>query len=240
MGTPGTQEKRQPYLGLYASDTWKMKPRFTLSYGLRWEPFFPLINDDGSSIHFDSNAARKGVRTTRFSNAPSGVFFDGDSGFPHLTGLNKQWANFSPRLGLAWDVKGDGRTSLRASAGSFYDYPPIYYQIGLANSPPWNPRITRNNVSLDNPWAQEPGGDPFPIPYGKYVESNVPWPAYALVTAADYDTPNMTVLQWNLSLQKQIGMDWLVSATYLGNETTHLWNMQHINPAVLPASGGRH
>ena len=53
----------------------------------------------------------------------------------------------------------------------------------------------------------------------------------------DYDTPNMQVAQWNLAIQKQIGADWLVSASYLGNHTTHLWSNQQINPAVFLGLG---
>src|SRR6266566_1745639 len=69
--------------------------------------------------------------------------------------------------------------------------------------------------------------------YGLKVSRDAPWPLYALVNAMDYDAPNMQVTQWNLSLQKQVGTDWLVSASYLGNETTHLFSTQHINPGVF-------
>jgi hypothetical protein len=47
----------------------------------------------------------------------------------------------------------------------------------------------------------------------------------------------MQVSQWNLSLQKQLGTDWLVSASYLGNATTHLWTSKYINPAVFLGLG---
>ena len=50
----------------------------------------------------------------------------------------------------------------------------------------------------------------------------------------DYDTPNMRVGQWNLSIQKQVGADWLVSASYLGNATRHLWTTQPLNNCHLP------
>ena len=69
------------------------------------------------------------------------------------------------------------------------------------------------------------------------MSRDVPWPLYALVNAMDYNAPNMQVTQWNLSLQKQVGTDWLVSASYLGNETTHLFSTQHINPAVFIPGG---
>ena len=53
----------------------------------------------------------------------------------------------------------------------------------------------------------------------------------------DYNSPNMQVTQWNLSLQRQIGLDWLASASYLGNHTIHFWSTQPINPAVFIPGG---
>jgi hypothetical protein len=103
----------------------------------------------------------------------------------------------------------------------------------MSYSPPWNPRILLNNVRLDDPWASYPGGEPFPIAHGKDISHDVAFPPYSVVTDMDYNTPNMRVSQWNLAIQKQIGSDWLVSASYLGSDTTHLWSMPQINPAVF-------
>ena len=59
-----------------------------------------------------------------FLNAPAGLIYPGDAGFPDgQTGLNKQWLNFSPRVGVAWDVHGDGRMAVRSSYGMGYDFP---------------------------------------------------------------------------------------------------------------------
>jgi len=237
MGTSTDQAKRSKYFGVYAADTWKLNQKLTLNYGLRWEPYFPMLNLDGSSVHFDINAFRNGIKTNRFTNAPPGLSFDGDPGFPTNTGMYNKWWNFSPRLGFAWDVKGDGRTSVRASTGTFYDFPSTRNMTGLTNLPPWNFRYIRNNVSLENPWANEPGGDPFPLAHGRSVSKDVAWPLYGLEAAVDYNTPNMQVSQWNLSLQKQVGADWLVSASYLGNHTIHLWSIQPFNPAIYIPGG---
>ena len=103
-------------------------------------------------------------------------------------------------------------------AERFMTFPPIIYMQGFSNGPPFIPRFIRPSVNFENPWATEPGGDPFPLPYRTGLGRNdAIWPQYALVLTADYDTPNMQVTQWNLSLQKQVGTDWLVSASYLGN-----------------------
>ena len=237
MGTPSIQNKRANFIALYGTDTWKLNDRLTLNYGLRWEPYLPIVHVDKSVSHFDMNALRKGIKTTLFDNAPPGIFYNGDPGFPGQEGMYKQWWNFSPRVGLAWDVAGDGRTSIRASGGTFYDYPTAYYFIQMSSAPPWNPRIALLDVSFENPWANYPGGDPLPTPYGRHTPRNARWPQYGLVNAIDYDAPNMQVAQWNLSLQKQIGTDWLASATYVGNARTHLFSTQQMNPATYIPGG---
>src|SRR5262245_22815394 len=238
MGTNGDQHKRATYIGVYAADIWKVNRKLTLNYGVRWEPYFPMVHLDGSAIHFDHDALQKGIKTTRFANVPPGVFFNGDPGFPGASGMHNHIWDFSPRVGLAWDVAGDGRTSVRASVGTFYDFPAARYMLGLSNAPPWNPIIIRNNVNFEDPWASYPGGDPFPMPYGRSVGRNdATWPQYGVVNAFDYDSPTMRVSQWSLSLQKQVGSDWLVSATYLGNGTTHLWTAHNINPPIFLGLG---
>jgi hypothetical protein len=232
-GAPGNTHKRSKYEALYASDTWRMTPKVTLNYGLRWEPFFPMIHRDGSAVFLDMDAMRAGVKSSRFKNAPAGLFFIGDPQMPSDTVMKNRWWNFSPRLGLAWDVTGDGRTSVRASAGIFYDYPPMFYQIGLSNAAPWQPRTVLNGVNFDNPWAGFPGGDPHPRPFGKDVPSDIQWLPFQIVTAMDHDSPNTSVTHWNLSLQRQLGTNWLVSGNYIGNVTRHLWGTQPINSGVF-------
>ena len=76
---------------------------------------------NGKIYHFDFDAFQKGVKTSQFKNAPAGLFYPGDPGFPSKAGINKQWKQFAPRVGIVWDPKGDGRMSIRASYGIFYD-----------------------------------------------------------------------------------------------------------------------
>jgi hypothetical protein len=232
MGTPAPTLKRDKYAGAYFGDTWKVRPRITFSYGVRWEPFFASINRDGSTTHFDINNFNKGIKTDKLLAAPPGMLFAGDPGVPGQSMMKDRWANFSPRVGLAWDVNGDGKTSVRASFGTFYDYPSSFFQVGLSNAPPTSQRNIISGVNLDNPWANYPGGDPFPMPFGKDWTRNTPWPLNAVVTAIDYDTKNSLISQWNLSVQRQLASSWLVSVSYLGTESAHLWALQQLNPAV--------
>jgi hypothetical protein len=236
-GTFSEQFKHGKYIGLYGADTWKLNQKWTLNYGVRWEPYFPLINKDQSAISFDAESLQKGLKTARFTTAPPGVFFNGDPGFPGSSGQYKKWWNFSPRFGFAWDVAGDGRTSIRASAGTFYDFPSTLFLAGLTTGAPFSTRFTRTDVKFDDPWAGFPGGDPHPMQSGRGLSKTFPWPAFANIIDLDYNTPNVHVSQWNLSLQKQLGEDWLLSATYLGNSTIHLWSIQQTNPSMFLGLG---
>jgi hypothetical protein len=227
------QHKRDRYVGLYAADTWKVNPKLTLNYGLRWQPYLPMIHRDGSALHFDEDALKKGIKSNRFDNTPPGMFFNGDPGFPGDAGMHNRWWEFAPRVGLAWDVAGDGRTSVRASAGSFYDLPNTHYMVSLSSGAPWAPRFTLTDVDFANPWANWPGGDQLPIKNGRDVGRDALWPLYSITTALNYDTPNMQVVQWNLSLQKQIGADLLTSVSYLGTGTSHMWSLHQLNPAIF-------
>ena len=117
------QNKRDKAISLYTADTWKATPRLTVNYGVRWQPYTPMINRDGGAMNFDLNKLQQGVKSVRFDNTPPGTFFNGDPGFPGDAGIFNRWLQFAPRLGLAWDVNGDGKTSIRASGGSSYDFP---------------------------------------------------------------------------------------------------------------------
>jgi hypothetical protein len=236
-GSPAPQHKRDKYVQLFAADTWKVNPKLTLNYGLRWQPYFPMINLDGGAINFNEDRLRQGIRSKRFDNTPPGVYFDGDEGFPGAAGMYTKWLNFAPRVGLAWDVAGDGSTSVRASIGTFYDFPHTHYMVSLTAGAPWAPRVILNDVNFDNPYANYPGGDPFPIPYGRVAQRNAAWPLFTTVTGVSYDTPNMQVTQWNLSIQRQIGRDWLASANYLGTGTAHMWSLHQLNPAIFLGLG---
>ena len=224
---------RRHYYGAYAQDSWKATPRLTVNYGLRWEPYIPYTNKHGWLMHFDQELFNQGVRSTMYPNGPAGLIFPGD---PQWTpGGNKiahtRWLTFLPRLGLVWDPKGDGSMSIRASAGMFTDQAALYSGSGMAQG--FGSVILQRNVNMHEPWANYPGGNPLPIVFDRN---------YKFSTNSAYITANLhwkptTVNQFALSIQKQLGTDWLLAANYIGNTTTHMAIAGQLNPAVFLGTG---
>jgi hypothetical protein len=227
------------YFATYAADTWRATPRLTVSYGLRWEPFLPPVARNGVIANFSDARYMAGIKSTVFKNAPAGFYYPGDPGFPgtscrssgicNATGVHSRWGEVTPRLGLAWDVRGDGRTSVRAGYGMAHDLIAGGFFNNLISAP-WDATIQLGSVpSFANPWQGYPGGNPFPT---KTVDPNTAFPAYGGYLTLPYDAPPMTRHSWNLSIQRQIATDWLVSSTYMGSRALHLWGSQEFNPAT--------
>jgi len=230
QNNPTTHNNSQWFFAMYASDTWKATRKVTMSYGVRWEPFFPVEFTDGTTYLVDLAKLRQGIKTAQYTNAPPGVFYIGDSGAGKNSVQNTQWGSLSPRLGLAWDVTGDGRTSVRAAYGLFYDFIPLIAQFGTNNIPPFSPRITLQNVKIDDPWANYPAGNPYPLSRG-------PFPPASPFRVIRPDLKAPQVSQWNLSIQRQFGSNWLVSGSYVGSNTAHLWAINSVNQAVFLSLG---
>src|SRR5258705_11423638 len=115
--TPFRQDITQPYTALYVQDTWRVSPRITVNYGARWEPWFPQNSKDKAFYAFDMARVRSNTRSTVYPQAPAGLYYPGDPGFPGTTGMKTVWSNIAPRLGLAGDPGGDGRPPVRVGYG---------------------------------------------------------------------------------------------------------------------------
>lgn len=228
---PNTLLIREWYLGLYAQDTWKVKPTLTVSYGLRWEPYFPMRFAGGLIYQFDQSRFNQGIKSSQFAHAPAGLAYPGDPGFPDNTGMNKQWMDLAPRVGIVWDPKGDGKMTVRAGFGMFYDLIPAQYHLNTETAPPF---FVRNNLvnppgGLANPYLGQPGGNPFPVT----LTADSPFPSFATFNTFDYNSHTTYVEQWNLTVERQVAKDWLVTVGYLGNQDVHLFTETELNPAVF-------
>jgi hypothetical protein len=223
------------YLGFYGQDTWRATERLTFNLGLRWEPYLGTNVESGAVYNFDEDRFRRGVKSTVFLNAPAGMLYPGDEGFPSgQTGLNKQWTNFSPRVGMAWNVTGDGRMALRASYALAYDFMAGDYHNINSSAPPFGNRslITDPPGRMDDPYGAV-GGDPHPI----VTDRNVIYPAFGSFGTMDPDINSPRVQNWNLTLERQFGTNWGVAVSYLGSYSDRLWAQTAMNPGIFMGLG---
>ena len=219
---------RQWILSIYAQDTFRISSRFTLNFGIRWEPTFPDPDKYGRGTSFSLAGFYAGQRSSVYPNAPAGLFFKGDPGIPDAM-WNGHMANFAPRVGVVWNPHGDGRDTLRIGGSILYDVAETWFNERETTNAPIGTNIdTPNPVGgLSNPWLNYPGGNPFPQ-NGKTF-----FPTAGVYVNFPIDPKPTYVANWNVTYQRQLPGNWLASISYLGNKTTHLWsNNGEINPAV--------
>jgi hypothetical protein len=234
-GGPAYMPMHMWYVGTYAQDTWRASQRVTVNAGVRWEPFLGQVLETGSVYNFEIDRFRNNEKSTVFINAPAGFTYPGDPGFPGgNTGLVPKWWNFSPRVGLAWDVTGDGRMAVRSSYGVAYDFPTAERHNINTQSPPWGNRSLVENPpgGFDDPYGHL-GGDPHPIVAAREVQF-IPFGAFG-ATDPDIDSPR--VQSWNVTVERQLGEDWGFAASYLGSYTDRLWVQIQQNPGVFLGLG---
>jgi hypothetical protein len=215
------------YIGVYAQDAWRVSPNLTLNAGLRWDPYLPYYSDQKHLNHFSIEQFRAGVRSTVFRNAPVGVIFEGDPGYPGNSVSEKYLLSFAPRIAAVWDPRGDARMTIRAAWGRFLDLPHIWNFLGFDRGTPFGTELTVTNTTFDEPWINTPGGNPFPIE----ARPDMTFPLYGAFVSFPLDMKPPYSDQWNISVQRQVG-EWMVSANYLNNRGHRLPMGQQLNPAI--------
>ncbi|MGO9642465.1 MAG: carboxypeptidase regulatory-like domain-containing protein [Candidatus Acidiferrales bacterium] len=115
---------RVTYAGLYLQDNIHVRHNLTVNLGLRWEPA-TMFNEITDHRYTCINLAlmAQNVHSTEFPDSPPGILYGGDPGCPK-NGMTGSFDDFGPRVGFAWDVFGNGKTSVRGGAGIFFDSRP--------------------------------------------------------------------------------------------------------------------
>jgi hypothetical protein len=220
---------RQTVFSLYAQDTFRATEHLTLNFGLRWEPYSPTFDKQCRGNQFSLPEYIANYHSTQYPSAPAGLLFGHDS--PNGNGCNfadSHWGDVSPRIGMVWDPKGDGKQTIRAAFGLLHDNPELFYPERWTTNPPYASSVAlgTNAGPFSNPWAgyvspTGVAGDPFP---GAAI-----FPAQGTYVTIPPHVPVEYILQWNLSYQRQIAKDWLATATYIGNRTNHIMGQHDIN-----------
>jgi carboxypeptidase family protein/TonB-dependent receptor-like protein len=221
---------------VYAQDNWRVNPKLTVNLGLRWDPYWPYTEEKGRVVCY-----RPGAKSQRFPNAPVGMIFGGsnnDPACPADFGSYSNVANFAPRFGFAYKV--NSKTVVRGGVGLYYVPPSTVSANGFVDTAPFGPRFDlKGDISFVDPYGSQGIPNPFPQQYGP----SLPGPsAVFTLPVSIYGTffPNWKVAQlgtWNLTVERQVGHDWLLRAAYLGNKGTHLstavdGGANEANPAI--------
>jgi hypothetical protein len=240
---------RQFYQSLYIQDSWKITPRLTANYGVRWEPYTAVYQSrKEQDLHFDQALFNQNVHSAYYQNAPAGLVFSGDPQYACGNYFNcPKWDKFFPRVGLAWDPKGDGKMVIRAAYGMFGDRMSMLSLSQEQFGAPFGNQVGATGGTLANPWsnypglaggASQPGQNPIPILLARsgfgYAAPDIPFPTFGTYVFSPLNNFHPTyVNQWNLSIQKQLGQNWLLTANYLGTSTIHLVSGENLNASVL-------
>ncbi|HVT93890.1 MAG TPA: carboxypeptidase regulatory-like domain-containing protein [Bryobacteraceae bacterium] len=212
-------------LSLFAQDTIRLTPRFTLDLGLRWDPFFPFTDLNGKLASY-----YPGQQSQRYPNAPPGILYVGDPGVP-VGGYARSWANLGPRVGFGWDVFGDGSTAIRGGYGIYYDHPNTISTNSQADQAPFGTVVIVNGNeanSLTTPWAGTTNPFPGSVNPPKNTPFVLPDVAYMFTTGLK----NAQLQSWNLTLERKLPADFVVRVAYAGSKGTHLASLREGNAAI--------
>lgn len=239
-------------MGAFANDKWKITPRLTLNLGVRYEPQQVMKEIRGRIQQFRPDAQVAGVHSSIIPSAPAGLFFIGDkyngTAVPDR-GQSGDFNNFGPRIGLAWDPAGNGKTSIRAGGGLFfYSRLPGLFLNDAAISAPFSERIDLNDSAtgasqigpLTNPLANYPSFYAAGFPQ-RYILANAPKTAafvanpqlYSLQPGVKWTTPE--IYDWNITVERQLRADMVFHGSYVGTRGNHLRQDVNLNPAVYTA-----
>jgi Carboxypeptidase regulatory-like domain len=231
LGKPISLDQASPYERLVRGYDWyafvqddiRVSRKLTVNLGLRYQLFRPYHN------MFDrANTFHAGRQSTVVSGAPPGLVFPGDAGVS--SGLVKaDRNNFAPRIGLAWDALGNGRLSIRAAYGLYYeDHRSDLWTYPSVNQPFVIREFVNNPFSLQDPYRGRV--NPFPYIYGA-SGAKFSFPM-GLLTVIAPELPTPYVHQMSFSVEKALPSNMVVKAAYVGKLSHNLVRMIQKNPAV--------
>jgi hypothetical protein len=238
---------RNKFYGIYAEDSWKANRRLTIDFGVRYEPALPWHEKFHRIGTFNAAAEAAGVVSKEFPNAPAGLLFPGDPGVPE-NGYNGSYKDTMPRLGFAYDVFGDGKTSIRGGSGIFFDtrqdgvinnafsnVQPFVTSLTLAFQPGNYKGVTTGNFANPYVGSTQATSSPFPA-----TQPPPPTTAFNTNSWITFDPtgyfPVPTTYVWNIAVEQQLTSSLASRIAYVGTHGSHNFTSVDINPTYNSAN----
>jgi hypothetical protein len=215
-----SRSNRYNEYALYFNDSWRIRPRFTLNLGMRYEYYGVQHNKDANldaNFYFGEGATlQERVRNGSAQRAP-------DSPVGGLWAPDRN--NFAPRLGFAWDVFGDGKTSFRGGYGIAYErnFGNVTFNV-IQNPPNYSVlAITPADVGGTLPIFTSSAG-----PLAGTVPPTKVIPRVSL-RAVDPNIKNAYSHMWSAAFEREIMPGTVASITYSGSAGRSLYSIANLN-----------
>jgi len=239
----------------FAQDSWKIKPNLTLNYGLRWEYSPPMTDISGHVETFrpgqNSTVYPCGITnsTTYWQNLgvanptcantgaePTGLVVPGDPGVPAAM-TSTYYKSFAPRIGLAYSPGRDGKTSIRAGWGLFYNPIEELVLAQFGAEPPFGGSSSLSDVFFNTPFVNQ---DEFtaPNPFGGIITPTKGAPTdlslfrpILLYGEFEPHLRSQYTTQYNLTFQRELSNSTMFQIGYVGSQGHRLLATHDINPS---------
>ena len=219
---------------LYLQDDYKVTKELTVNVGLRWDPWLPPVDRNGTLVGFQT-----GFQSKVAPGAPLGLQFVGDKGVAASV-FHQNWKDLAPRVGFAYNVDGKGSTVLRGAYGIFYGFPEgLLYQRTDAMQPVdlylniSAPGGANPGGPWDNTYANYPGGDPFPrahVTPDQFANYTFLSPVSGGVLNSESHVEYTQA--FNLTIDQKLPAGFSGTIGYVGNVVKHVMSSRQFNPAV--------
>jgi hypothetical protein len=242
----------------FVQDSWKIKPNFTLNYGFRWEYSPPMTDISGHVETFrpgqnstvypcgitNSTTYWQTLTPTAVPNPtcantgaePTGLVVPGDPGVP--AGMTSTYyKSFAPRIGIAYSPGRDGKTSIRAGWGLFYNPIEELVLAQFGAEPPFGGSSSFSDVFFNTPFVNQ-GEFTAPNPFGGIITPTKGAPTdlslfrpILLYGEFEPHLRSQYTTQYNLTFQRDLSNSTMLQIGYVGSQGHRLLATHDINPS---------